>query len=553
MIETESRTRQRKLGMASPTNILTESLLKCSICLDVFDKPVSTLCGHNFCRKCIQLHLNYNEVCPLCKTFLIQRSDLRINTTLSEIAENFKKSIENCTDECSGELGKVACDVCTSGKLNAVKTCLMCLTSYCKKHLKPHTQFKRFRKHKLVDPVEDLEDRLCQTHERPLELFCRDEQICICLMCVEKDHNTHKIVTAETECKNKKEKLGDTKAEMQTMIRDRRKKVEEIKQSVELSETSTQKESNDIKAVFQAVMCAAQKAQDEIITPIEEKQREVGMEAEVFMKKLEEEIAELMKRISAVEQFSSNEDHINFLQNLSSLQPPPDLKELDDITVNTDLCLGTVRRHVSRMLQSIHRELEELPSIELKRIQKYSEDVTLDPKTAHPSLVMSWDRKQVKDGDQRQDCPDDPERFDHFGSVMGSEGFTSGRRYWEVGVVGKTGWDIGVARESISRKGQLKLCPEKGFWALMLCNGSSYNALTDPPTPLRLDPLPQKVGVFVDYEEGQVSFYNVEERSHIYTFTDTFTEKLYPYFSPHLIDGGKNVDPLIISSTDRYK
>uniref|UniRef100_A0A8C9R955 Butyrophilin subfamily 1 member A1-like n=1 Tax=Scleropages formosus TaxID=113540 RepID=A0A8C9R955_SCLFO len=175
---------------------------------------------------------------------------------------------------------------------------------------------------------------------------------------------------------------------------------------------------------------------------------------------------------------------------------------------------------------------------------KYEEiDVTLDPDTANPWLILSEDRKQVRHGVIWQDLPDNPERFKQRKSVLGKEGFSSGRRYWEVEVGDKTEWDLGVVRESINRKGYFPLDTNNALWAISLWSGK-YRALTDPPVSLPLSVKPQKVGVYVDYEEGQVSFYSVEDKSHIYTFSGyKFTEKLYPYFWP----GFRNSAPLIIS------
>ncbi|XP_029111917.1 butyrophilin subfamily 1 member A1-like [Scleropages formosus] len=175
--------------------------------------------------------------------------------------------------------------------------------------------------------------------------------------------------------------------------------------------------------------------------------------------------------------------------------------------------------------------------------QREKVDVTLDPDTAHPKLVLSADKKQVRHGDRWQDLPDNPERFTCLKSVLGKEGFSSGKRYWEVQVGDKTEWDLGVVRESINRKEYFALNPNNGLWALRLGSGK-YEALTDSPVLLHLSVKPQKVGVFVDYEEGQVSFYRMEDKSHIYIFTGyKFTEKLYPFFWP----GAPNSAPLIIS------
>ncbi|MBN3300524.1 A33 protein, partial [Amia calva] len=182
-----------------------------------------------------------------------------------------------------------------------------------------------------------------------------------------------------------------------------------------------------------------------------------------------------------------------------------------------------------------------------KWLREAAVDVTLDPNTAEARLILSEDKKQVKYGDQRQALPDNRERFNPIVNVLGKEGFTSGRHYWEVEVGMKTEWDLGVAEESINRKGRISLAPENGYWTVWLRNGDEYRALEDDSIPLNLSLRPRKIGVFVDYEAGQVSFYNVEARSHIYTFIDTFTEKLYPFFSPTTYKTGRKYIPLIIS------
>ncbi|MGH0153238.1 UNVERIFIED_CONTAM: hypothetical protein FKN15_053626 [Acipenser sinensis] len=181
-----------------------------------------------------------------------------------------------------------------------------------------------------------------------------------------------------------------------------------------------------------------------------------------------------------------------------------------------------------------------------KWILAASVDVTLDPDTASPYLILSAEDKRVRRGETRQHLPDNPERFDRWPCVLGREGFTSGRRYWQVQVGGNRYWRLGVSRESVERKGWISMTPQQGYWTVEW-SGHRFNAFTHPRTPLPRSLKPQKLGVYLDYEEGQLSFYNVEARSHIYTFTDMKfnpNEKLYPFFYTY-----SNTD-LVLESPD---
>ncbi|XP_006153786.1 erythroid membrane-associated protein isoform X1 [Tupaia chinensis] len=174
--------------------------------------------------------------------------------------------------------------------------------------------------------------------------------------------------------------------------------------------------------------------------------------------------------------------------------------------------------------------------------------VTLDPDTAHPKLVLSEDRRCVRLGDRKQPVPDNPQRFDFVVSVLGSEYFTAGCHYWEVFVGDKTKWILGVCSESVSRKGKVTASPANGHWLVRQSRGNEYEALTSPQTSFRLKEPPRCVGIFLDYEAGVISFYNVTDGSHIFTFTHTFSGPLRPFFEPCLHDGGKNTAPLVICS-----
>ncbi|KAM4614754.1 E3 ubiquitin-protein ligase TRIM39-like [Polymixia lowei] len=539
--------------MASASSFLSEEQFLCSICLDVFTSPVSTPCGHNFCKTCITQHWDSDVLCrcPNCNKLFNTRPELQVNTFISEMAAQFRKSVQvkanSCPDQQCAKPGEVPCDYCTETMIKAVKSCLVCLASYCETHLEPHQRVAGLKRHKLIDPVENLEDRMCKKHDRPLELFCKTEQMCVCQSCTESDHKLHMIVPLKEEYEGKKAQLGKTGAEVQQMIQQRQLKIQEIKHSVELSKEDRDREIADSVEVFTALMISIERNQDELIETIEEKQKSTEKKAEGLIKELEQEISELMKRSTELEQLSRTEDHLHLLQGFPTLNTPPLTKDWTKVNVHQSY-VGTVRRAVTQLEKTLNLEMNKLCDAELKRVQQYAVDVTLDPDTAHPNLILSEDGKQVYNGDVKKNLPDSPERFSLCPCILGKQSFSSGRFYFEVEVKEKTKWTLGVARESINKKGQITLSPKSGFWTINLRNGNEYKAAAGPVVLLSLRDKLQKVGVFVDHDEGLVSFYDVEARVHIYSYTGcTFSETLYPLFSPCPNHNGENFTPLIIS------
>ncbi|XP_073715713.1 E3 ubiquitin-protein ligase TRIM39-like [Misgurnus anguillicaudatus] len=528
--------RTRRRSMSPPPSLSEE--LQCCICLDVFSDPVSTPCGHNFCRICLKQCWDNSQIysCPYCKETFSKRPELNINTTLREITLIFKEKF-------SLRRSEVLCDVCDERKLKALKSCLMCQTSYCQTHLEPHQRVLKLKKHKLLDPVENIKNYICEKHERPLELFCRDDQTRVCVFCTDGDHKNHNTVPLEEESKTQ---LMKTQTDIQQMIQKRIKKIQDIKHSAELRKRSREQEKAASVEVFSDLIRSIERCQTELLEMMEEEQKAEEKQDEDLIKDLEQEITELKLRDSELEKITHSEDHLHLIQiDPSSLYRAPDMKNWSEISMKNRVSVETLRRALTQLQETLN---EKLTQTVLMKMQQYAVDVTLDPDTAHSYLILSEDRKQVKHGDIKHKLPDNPERFDLCPCVLGKEGFTSGRFYFEVQVKDKTKWTLGVARESVNRKGQITLSPQNGFWTVWLRNENEYSACADPDVSLCLKVKPQKVGVFVDYEEGLVCFYDVESRSHIYSFTaQTFTEKLFPYFSPCVNDGGKNSAPLIIS------
>ncbi|XP_074479877.1 uncharacterized protein LOC141760720 isoform X4 [Sebastes fasciatus] len=334
-------------------------------------------------------------------------------------------------------------------------------------------------------------------------------------------------------------------ADLQQKIQTREQKMAEVRSSVTACKGGLDAEWLQINNVFSEVMKVVEDARQKALQPLEERRQRVKREAHDLVQKLQKEIDKLKKTIDELDKNPDLQD--------SSLTGLVESRDWKNVTLDTSFSFGSLRTTTSNMMEQIHQKLEKLSSVELKRIPTFAVDVKLDPASAHRCLVLSDDGKMVKDGGMRyQRVPDAPQMFDMFGSIVGLNRMTSGKFYWEVEVTKKTGWDLGVAGCDANRRGKLSLNPDNGYWVIVHYKGEKYAALTEPPVPLPLKEKAQTVGVFVDYEEGLVSFYDVTAQSHIYSFTEcSFSKKIFPYFSPHPPHNGKNSYPLIISAVKR--
>ncbi|XP_078140465.1 zinc finger protein RFP-like [Centroberyx gerrardi] len=566
--------------MASSNTFLSEDQFLCSICLDVFTEPVSTPCGHNYCQTCITGYWAGRELsqCPLCKETFHTTPELRVNTGFREVVEHFKKMRVVGDDDSPAEPGEVPCDVCPGTKLKALKSCLVCLASYCQTHLEPHQRVPALKRHKLINPVENLEERVCKKHDKVMEFFCRRDQMCVCAMCLKDDHMMHETVSLEQEFGERKARLRKMKRQIKWNLEAKCFKIQKIKHSVTQGRKDAAGAIADSIKAFSALVASIETNKAKLVELLEEKQRAAEQQANGFIQQLQLEIAELQRRSKELEELSNTDDHLQLLQSLPPLSSPSHTEDCSEITDRSLLHAETVRRAVAKLEETLSKEMEEIfrevnqvdkknetaeeqmktPSgepenlfeDELRKIQRqHAADVTLDPDTAHSCLILSQDGKQVRDRGAKRNVPDNPKRFDFFHFVLGKEGFSSGRFYYEVKVEGQAGWEVGVAREHIDRKGvNVSLSPESGCWTVGLYWGH-YQANANPPVVLHLTQQLQKVGVFVDYDGGEVSFYDVETRALIYSFTGcTFTasqpflknlflfyshgRKIYPLFRP---------------------
>ncbi|XP_001340155.1 E3 ubiquitin-protein ligase TRIM21 isoform X1 [Danio rerio] len=534
--------------MSSSTPFLSEELFQCSVCLDVFTHPVSLPCGHTFCQSCVlaQWTASGSSHCPKCSAVFQETPDLCENSFAREMAEQIRKQKGQTQKSSRPVKAKVVfCDMCPLEKAShAVKSCLVCVASYCEAHVTSHTS--RFTKHTLVQP-QSMDKRICRIHERPLELYCRYDQSAICVLCMNAEHNTHHSVPVEREWMERKTQLSKTQTDLKRMIMERWSKVEDLRHSIKLSKENTEREMAHSVEVFTTLQQIIEKSQKELLRKMKHKQKSAEKHVERLIKELEVEIAKLNTRNSELERLSSSEDHLCLIQAFPTLSEVPHCKSWSQISAHTCEGLELLRETLNAAEELLKTQIHSATKRELEAISQYAVDLTLDHDTANSWLAVSEDRKSVSDGNVERNFQNNTQRFDTAPCILSKEPISRGRSYWEVGVSGKTAWDLGVARKSVNRKGLVTLSPEDGYWAVCLRNGCEYRACNRESELLSLKSLPQTIGIYVDFENGRVSFYDTCACGHIYSFTgQRFTESLLAYFNPDMNDTGNNNAPLVI-------
>ncbi|KAK2859010.1 hypothetical protein Q5P01_003630 [Channa striata] len=537
--------------MATASSLLSEENFLCSVCLDVFTNPVSTPCGHNFCSGCLHKYWDSRDICqcPLCKRTFTTKPELHINTIMSELAAQFKKFLEVKSSTSDPQLPEnldVLCDICSGIKGKAAKSCLNCLTSFCELHLEPHQRVWVLKSHKLIEPVSNLDERMCKMHNKIKELYCRTDQASICVLCIKTDHKAHNVVPIEEEYEAVMAKKDDAVANIQRMIQSRSERIAEIEKSLDINERDAEKEKEATVQVFTDLIHSIQKSQTELVEVIEARHRAAKQKGEGFLNELRMEVAELESRSCQLKQLSKSEDHHCFVQNFPTLCSPLN-KDWANAAVHSDLSFEALRRAVTLLKNRVDKIMQKIPEIKMTRMREHAVNLTLDPDTAHCSLIISEDGKEVATVAKNQNLPDNPKRFKMYAEVLAREGFAGGKFYFEVQVKDKIKWAVGVVKESVDRLGDTDLSVSDGYWTIGLDEGT-YNAYEDSIVEITLKEKLLKVGIFVDYEKGVVSFLDVVSTSHIYSFSGCcFTEKLYPYFCPQEEQGGKNSAPIIIT------
>ncbi|KAF4092017.1 hypothetical protein AMELA_G00016280, partial [Ameiurus melas] len=298
----------------------------CPVCLDLLKDPVAIHCGHSYCKVCINISWDQEDQkgvysCPQCRDTFTPRPVLRRNNMLAEVVEKLKKTEVQAASpaHCYAGPGDVECDFCTGRKHKAVKSCLMCLASYCEIHLKPHYQSPAFKIHTLIEASAKLQEKICSEHNKPIEIYCRSDQTCICYLCTMDNHKGHDTVTVTAERSRKQRELKEEQMKSQQRIQEKQKKVQELKQAVNTIKLSAQTAVEDSERIFTEMICSIEKRRSEVMELIRAQEKAELSRAERLLEELEQEIADLQRRVTELEQLSHTDDHLHFLQEIKVL------------------------------------------------------------------------------------------------------------------------------------------------------------------------------------------------------------------------------------------
>ncbi|XP_043954684.1 tripartite motif-containing protein 16-like [Gambusia affinis] len=535
---------------------LNRDKVSCSICLDLLEDPVTIPCGHSYCMNCIKQHWDGKDQrkiysCPQCRKEFKQKPVLEKNIVLTSLVEGLKKTGLQAApaDHCYAGPEDMACDVCTGRKMKAVKSCLVCLISYCENHLQPHYESPAFKKHKLVNPSKNLHQNICFHHDEVMKIFCRTDQQCICYLCLMNEHKDHETVPAEAEMAEKQKELQESRQQIHQRIQDQEKDVKLLQQEVEAINVSADEAVEDSEKLFTELIRLLQERSSDVKQQIRSQQETEVSRVKDVQEKLEQEITELKRKDAELEQLSHTEDHNQFLLNYPSLPALSESTHSSSINIRPLRHFEDVTAAVSELrdiMQDILRETWTNIELAITKVDvplsepepktrdgflKYFQEITLDSNTAHKKLLLSEGNRKATLKNQQQSYPDHPDRFTNSFQVLSRESLTE-RCYWEVEWRGG-GVVVAVSYKDISRAEAFGSNDKS--WSLYCTTEKKRNRLYHNRVKIPIPgPVSSRIGVYLDHRAGILCFYSVSETmTLLHRVWTRFTEPLYAGVEPY--------------------
>ncbi|KAM6944611.1 nuclear factor 7, brain-like [Lycodopsis pacificus] len=454
--------------MAEKTALL-EGFLNCHVCSETFRDPVSLSCNHSFCSSCLQLFWKQaeNKNCPICK----RRSSKdfpRVNFPLKELADSFAERQKTGSSET--EKGEKKVEV------------------------------------------------VCSKHGEETKLFCEDEERVVCPVCEFSLLQSHKVVPIEQAVSDLKDQLRSDLESLQDKKHKHKQVEKTYNEMIQHSKKQLLSTERQIRAEFNKLHQVLKEEEESRLAAVREEEEQKGKTISREMKMIQEQISSLSDSISAVEE-DLQKHNVSFLSSYKATQTRARVQSSLSHPQLVSGALIDVAKHLGNLSFRVWKKMKD---------KVHFSPVILDPNTASPWLYLSDDLTSVRCGDTNQKLPDNPERFTKYANVLCSEGFSSGKHSWEVEVGDHPVWNVGLVKESVDRKGEIVVSPEYGVWCLYHHSGEyTYGSGQTVGVKKSL----QRIRVQLDYDMGDVSFYDPEDMTRIYTHRDTFTEKLFPYFS----------------------
>ncbi|XP_030641266.1 E3 ubiquitin-protein ligase TRIM39-like [Chanos chanos] len=360
-------------------------------------------------------------------------------------------------------------------------------------------------------------EEFCSLHNEKFKLFCLEDKQPVCLVCRDsKNHKNHEFCPVDEAAHDNREKLKTALKPLQEKLEIFKKVKLTCDKTAEHIKTKAKHTETQIREEFEKLHQFLRDEETVRITALREEEEQKGQMMKKKIEEMSREISSLSDTIRAIEEEIKAED-ILVLKNFEAT------KKRAQCTLQDPQMLSGALINVAKHLGNLKFRVWE----KMQDIVQYT-PVILDPNTAHPK-ILSEDLTSVRYSDETQQIPDNPETFDFYLCVLGSEGFNTGTHCWDVDAGENTYWSLGVTTESNQKKG--KTFFKTGVWRVQLYGGKYWSqASGESSAPLTVNNKLQRIRVELDWDRGKLSFSDPLNNTHLHTFTHTFTERMFPFF-----------------------